>query len=243
MCLVLESNHEWSRMVGNILSGWSSNPRLPLQYCQEKVDRQSLVRLLTLGGKSDTLSQANRALVKPGGAGVLNFSLLCTHLDCLSNWSYSSTGFGYVAVFCLFVFLLKHTLFLVCVEHQNKGLCITNLIKSQWPLFSLSCHQLSFHWFCICMNLLAVKLWRAFLLLDLSRETVLSTVTCTIVSVQWCKPSNRTTVWTRKISPVINLSEMRQNFSKVTNRQVAKEMVRIWTLQLKVASPKSQFLN
>lgn len=54
-------------MVGNILSGWNSNPKLPLQYCQEKVDEQSLVRLLTSGGKSDSLSQANMALVKPEG--------------------------------------------------------------------------------------------------------------------------------------------------------------------------------
>jgi len=52
-------------------------------------------------------------------------------------------------------------------------------------------------------------------------------VTCTVASVQWYKPTNRTAVWTRKINPTINLSEMRQKFSKVTNRQVAKEMARM----------------
>lgn len=63
-------------MGGHNWCGWSPNPKVPLQYCQEKVDEQSLARLLTLSARSGSLSQANMALLKYGETDtLLNFLL------------------------------------------------------------------------------------------------------------------------------------------------------------------------
>lgn len=255
MCLILDSNHEWLRMVGYNWCRWSSNPKLPFQYCQEMVDEQTSVKPWTLSAQSGSLSQANMTLVKHGETGILlNFLLFWTHLDSFSNWLQSCTGSGYgflvffvgLLGFFWYVFFFSPLVKLIPLlswydlRIRDYVQQILQKHSDHCSVYPLRYHQSSFHCFCIRSNSVVVKLLKTFLLLDLSRET---TVTCTVASVQWCKPSNRTVVGTRKRSPMVNLSDMRQKFSKSTDKQVAKEMLRIWPLQLKVAWLKSQFLN